>query len=245
MEKHSINRYAIAILFLLLPSLLFAAPPSRSYTYISGSTISPSDVTTNEDNIYNYLTRGVDTYADSSITTDDVLDGTLTNTDISGTAVISVTKIADGSVSNTEFQYLDGVTSAIQTQINTKGDILYADTRFKVGSFTRDTILASGTQAVTGVGFTPKAVLFFALQNQSREISWGFDDGTIAQSTYDDQASAGTYQTSSISISDEETSGTTAYEGIVSSFGSDGFTITWTKTGSPTGTLTIAFLAFR
>ena len=31
---------------------------------------------------------------------------------------IDATKIADGTVSNTEFQYLDGVTSNIQTQIN-------------------------------------------------------------------------------------------------------------------------------
>ncbi len=33
---------------------------------------------------------------------------------------IDAVKIADGSVSNTEYQYLDGVTGAIQTQINTK-----------------------------------------------------------------------------------------------------------------------------
>lgn len=33
----------------------------------------------------------------------------------------NATDIADGSVSNTEFQYLDGVTSAIQTQLNAKG----------------------------------------------------------------------------------------------------------------------------
>jgi len=33
---------------------------------------------------------------------------------------IDSTKIADGSVSNTEFQYLDGVTSGIQTQLNDK-----------------------------------------------------------------------------------------------------------------------------
>ena len=32
----------------------------------------------------------------------------------------NATKIADGSVSNTEFQYLDGVTSSIQTQLNGK-----------------------------------------------------------------------------------------------------------------------------
>ena len=34
---------------------------------------------------------------------------------------IDAAKIADGSVSNTEFQYLNGVTSAIQTQINAAG----------------------------------------------------------------------------------------------------------------------------
>lgn len=34
---------------------------------------------------------------------------------------LDASKIADGSVSSTEFQYLDGVTSSIQTQINSKG----------------------------------------------------------------------------------------------------------------------------
>ncbi len=36
-------------------------------------------------------------------------------------AAIDASKIANGSVSNAEFQYLDGVTSAIQTQLNAKG----------------------------------------------------------------------------------------------------------------------------
>jgi hypothetical protein len=35
-------------------------------------------------------------------------------------AAIDATKIHDGSISNTEFGYLNGVTSAIQTQINSK-----------------------------------------------------------------------------------------------------------------------------
>lgn len=37
---------------------------------------------------------------------------------------INANKIGNGSVSNTEFQYLDGVTSAIQTQINSKENAL-------------------------------------------------------------------------------------------------------------------------
>ena len=54
-------------------------------------------------------------------------DGTgnvLTNIDdgnIKAGAAIDATKIGGGAVSNTEFSYLDGVTSSIQTQLNTKG----------------------------------------------------------------------------------------------------------------------------
>lgn len=42
------------------------------------------------------------------------------NADIKSGAAIDAAKLANGSVSNTEFQYLDGVTSAIQTQIDGK-----------------------------------------------------------------------------------------------------------------------------
>ena len=39
---------------------------------------------------------------------------------------INATKLADGSVSNTEFQYLNGVTSAIQTQLDAKASTAFA-----------------------------------------------------------------------------------------------------------------------
>ena len=42
------------------------------------------------------------------------------NADIKSGAQIDAAKIANGNVSNAEFQYLDGVTSAIQTQLGTK-----------------------------------------------------------------------------------------------------------------------------
>lgn len=41
------------------------------------------------------------------------------NNEIKSNAAIDASKIANGSVSNTEYQYLDGVTSSIQTQLNT------------------------------------------------------------------------------------------------------------------------------
>jgi hypothetical protein len=46
--------------------------------------------------------------------------GVIVNADINASAAIDATKIANGTVSSTEFQYLDGVTSAIQTQLNAK-----------------------------------------------------------------------------------------------------------------------------
>ena len=46
---------------------------------------------------------------------------TINNTGVATlSAGVDATKIADGSVDNTEFQYLNGVTSAIQTQIDSK-----------------------------------------------------------------------------------------------------------------------------
>lgn len=44
----------------------------------------------------------------------------------SGITALDATSIADGSVSNTEFQYLNGVTSNIQTQIDSKASQAFA-----------------------------------------------------------------------------------------------------------------------
>ena len=46
--------------------------------------------------------------------------GVIVDADINASAAIDATKIHDGTVSNTEFGYLNGVTSAIQTQMDTK-----------------------------------------------------------------------------------------------------------------------------
>lgn len=46
--------------------------------------------------------------------------GVIVNGDVNASAGIAATKLADGSISNTEFQYLDGVTSGLQTQLDGK-----------------------------------------------------------------------------------------------------------------------------
>ena len=63
---------------------------------------------------------GTQVLTNKSIDSDNNTITNIVNADIKSAAAIDATKIANGNVSNTEFQYLDGVTSAIQTQIDSK-----------------------------------------------------------------------------------------------------------------------------
>ncbi len=69
----------------------------------------------------------------------------ITNAYISGG--IDATKIGSGSVSNTEFSYLDGVTSAIQTQLNSKQATLVSGTNIKTINST--SLLGSGDISIS------------------------------------------------------------------------------------------------
>lgn len=58
--------------------------------------------------------------ATNAVTTNKIADSNVTNAKVA--TGIDAAKLADGSVSNTEFQYLGGVTSDIQTQLDAKVD---------------------------------------------------------------------------------------------------------------------------
>lgn len=119
----------------------------------------------------------------------------------------------------------------------------YTDTRHKVGSFTRDLSTASGTQAVTGVGFAPKVVKFESGRDGGGGNEYGLDDGTTSNSWGRTTAASSFDLFSTQSIGHGEIGA--SYTGEITSLDSDGFTITWTKTGSPTGTLTVNYWALR
>lgn len=67
-------------------------------------------------------------------------------TDAKVASGIDAAKLADGTVSNTEFQYLNGVSSAIQTQLDGKQDLLQSGTNIKTVNST--SLLGSGNVAV-------------------------------------------------------------------------------------------------
>lgn len=123
--------------------------------------------------------------------------------------------------------------------------------RIKTGVFTRAMSSSSGNQAVTGVGFTPKYVLFLSAVTATSKMSIGLDVGGAVgaggQGSIQDNSGsiADTYAVDLVySIGLSEGAGVSQI-GRVSSFDSDGFTISWTKAGSPTGTATIRYYAFE
>ena len=134
--------------------------------------------------------------------------------------------------------------------IQTSAASAASDTRFKLGAFTRDQALAAGTQVITGVGFQPKAIIFFTYGhdtggNPTGEASWGYSTPTNAYATFNNSSAIkGNISATAAAIYMTEGAGVDT-TGQVQSFDADGFTISWTKTGSPTGTSWVSYMAFR
>lgn len=118
----------------------------------------------------------------------------------------------------------------------------FLETHSFVGLFTRDVSTASGTQAITGVGFQPSAVIFFASVDGSAVASWGLAKNITRHIATYNGPTVYTLSTQCIGI---YISAGNFNQGDVTTWGADGFTITWTKGGSPTGVATVNFMAFR
>lgn len=73
------------------------------------------------------------------------------NADIKAAAAIDATKIANGTVSNAEFQFLDGVTSSIQTQLDSKAPSATAVTLTGTQTLTNKTLTAPVINSPTGL----------------------------------------------------------------------------------------------
>jgi len=245
----------IVILLLLFPVIANASPPSRVFSYSDGNTIEPAENTANEDVIFNYLSRGVDTYTDSSIVSADISDGTITNTDISGAADIADSKLATistaGKVSGASLTSLSSIPAGagIIPSANLSADMSYSNTRYKVGSFTKDISGITGaTQQITSIGFTPRLVLFFGAIDTTSSACWGFDSIGTKGLIYapDGTPTTGEYGASLVSASVTGfIDSSNEHYAYITAVDSDSFTLTWTKIGSPTGTLQVGYIAFR
>lgn len=112
--------------------------------------------------------------------------------------------------------------------------------RSKVIASTRDLTAATGTVAYTGAGFKPRAVLAFGAVNFSIG-SFGFGDSALANRAIHNTGGGTSFYGSSALILFETVSNN--YQtGALASMDSDGFSITWTKVNTPTGTANLYFL---
>lgn len=128
------------------------------------------------------------------------------------------------------------------TSVVTSNELaVLSGTRFKVGVITRDMTAANGSVAYTGVGFVPKSIIFIA--GNGSAISIGFDTvtnhGVISTfgTTYTDTSGNSVYIVNGSDV---------GQKGVLSSLDSDGFTMAWTKSGSPgAGTADVYYMAFK
>jgi microcystin-dependent protein len=130
--------------------------------------------------------------ADNAVVTGKIADGTIVNADINASAAIDWTKLAVSStVSATEIGYVDGVTSAIQTQLNALQSSISSLSLIPVGTIT----MYGGTDAPTGwllcdggstTGYTALATLVGATVPDLRgraPIGYGQGTGLTNRST--------------------------------------------------------------
>ncbi|MFN5866645.1 MAG: beta strand repeat-containing protein, partial [Candidatus Kapaibacterium sp.] len=94
--------------------------------------------------------------AAGAVTTTEIADGTIADGDVSASAGIAATKIGGGAVDNTEYSYLDGVTSAIQTQLNGKQSTTLTNGTVWIGngSNVATAVTLSGDVTTTNAGVT-------------------------------------------------------------------------------------------
>lgn len=114
----------------------------------------------------------------------------------------------------------------------------------KVITATRDMTAASGSVAYTGVGFTPKIIMAFGCQTSGlnvSEIHWGMCSSSSANFGMSTQNTGDGVGSTAKFIYIQESAGLDQ-SAVLASFDVDGFTLTWTKTGTPTGTNTFGLL---
>jgi hypothetical protein len=98
-----------------------ATTPGTIFGTISASTFSTNTTVTVVWDSGSLANEAVEIYlAILSKTGDSIPESVITNAKVATGAAIDAAKIGGGLVSNTEFAFLDGVTSAIQTQIDSK-----------------------------------------------------------------------------------------------------------------------------
>lgn len=141
-----------------------------------------------------------------------------------------------------------GVAPAYSTYA-TQSITRYSDARWEHVQSSRDLTAASGTQDITGFGFDPVICFVFAIKGETAAASIAYYEGSENWGNESPNGSAGTIgtYTSTATIVDYVTplTGNSVRQSATGTFITDGIRLTWTKAGSPTGTLDFGVLCGR
>lgn len=187
--------------------------------------------------------------------------------------ILTKIKTVDGTGSGLDADLLDGIEVAAlmaKSLLTTAGDIIFATGSatparlgmtanqklfanaagtapewsggFKIGNFTRDLTAATGDVSTTGVGFKPNLVIFFLNVNGQFQFSIYFAVSASSHGGVNTSAAGIFYSGGYLRAYID---GSNYHQAVLKTMDTDGFTLTWTKTGSPTGTATINYIALR
>lgn len=142
-------------------------------------------------------------------------------------------------------QVLNDFAKIITTMAQNVYDDLNRVGMSKALNFNYNLTNASGNQSYHGFGFMPRAVIIVAGLDGAKAASWGFSDG-LRHLNLESEAITATDQIGmdGANILNLLQAAGASQKAFVKSFDSDGFTLSWTKTGSPTGTVSLYCLAF-
>jgi len=125
----------------------------------------------------------------------------------------------------------------------------------KFVQFTHVLSLATGPQIITGVGFKPRLILFqngivggagYASIGQANESHFVGSPDTYIEFGFQPALSLFYFQPSGVSGIQRDTATTNDYAWYqVTSFDPDGFTLLWTKFGTPVATVSVVAICFR
>lgn len=172
---------------------------------------------------------------------------TFNNTiDASAATFSTATPVQFEGATNNDFETSFAITdpTADRTITIPNESLTLGITNSTVVEATRDMTAASGDVSYTGCGFTPASVL----------VIWGIDD-SLNGGGVGFAENSGAFQGINISGTVQFKNNTFIYiigtneansqEATMATYDSDGFTLTWTKNGSPTGTANLVFYCQR
>lgn len=149
----------------------------------------------------------------------------------------------DGTYSNLAVNaFPSGWQATVKLVSASQALVLNLPPRVFQGSFTRDLAAATGTVAYTGVGFKPRKITCYMHLPGTLTSSNGVCAGGTQMCNY----------TSSVASSDNTSSNYLIYalqgtgasqSAVIQTLDSDGFTLAYIKTGLPTGTVNVVYMA--